>query len=546
MSRINDLPVAVLWRILYWVAATPAKSLFWWKSKLPLLAVCRLWTKLAQPLVFSHVYIELFEGCSVSDAFVNDSSKGSCIAWKSNAELLIARRCTLLAQRLTMEITDCSTTDYLRRIALDVLQLDHVDWMHINTLTTVYVSLVCKHSVKSAGIDDSAEAGIVHTVQYFGQNMRNIAELNLDFITFRSICECLCTNFALIYGGQLQILRAQGPFALPISYFSRTIAVLELTLDSSAGRSVLPSICGETLRVLKLSNVPRNFAWHHFRYNVFVRPIVFRRLTVLSIAYNSGSMLSAMEDTLAKAALGANNCDQLCFPVLKSLTINSCTPDCDLLYADTPFPELDKVDMSGQLEEIRHCSRLKLTWVGNLIIDVLLLDTDDMTDFYSATNHFFSAVCIGRTARLDINGVHAPIDPELIRWANLTNLGVHTVSFVTSCKLISRLPNLTGFHADSMEFGAELVDAFSVDESLFLTTDPLLAWGAKLATLTIQEVMAGCPISASARGIQALIVHAAVLKELTVPEPLELPLTAFVDTSKERHPHLANVRVRSC
>ncbi|KAJ2502318.1 hypothetical protein IWW47_003012, partial [Coemansia sp. RSA 2052] len=428
--------------------------------------------------------------------------------------------------RLTMEITDCSTTDYLRRIALDVLHLDRVDWMHINTLTVVNVSLVCKHSVKSASIDDSAEAGIAHTVQYFGQNMRNIAELNLDFITFRSI--------------------SQGPFSLPISYFSRTIAVLELTLDSSAARGVLPSICGETLRVLKLSEVPRNFAWHHFRYDVFVRPIVFRRLTVLNIAYNSGSMLSAMEDTQAKAALGAYNCDQLCFPVLKSLTINNCTPDCDLLYADTPFPELEKVDLSGQLDEIRHCSRLKLTWVRNLIIDVLLLDTDDMTDFYSATNHFFSSICIGRTARLDLNGVHAPIDPEMIRWANLTNLGVHTISFVTSCKLISRLPNLTGFHADFMEFGAELVDAFSVDESLFLTTDPLLAWGAKLATLTIQEVMAGCPISASVHGIQALIVHTAALKELTVPEPLELLVAAFVDTSKERHPHLANVRVRSC
>ncbi|KAJ2877346.1 hypothetical protein H4R27_006251, partial [Coemansia aciculifera] len=51
------------------------------------------------------------------------------------------------------------------------------------------------------------------------------------------------------------------------------IKVLDLNLDSSAFR-VLPSICGETLKALKLGIVPLNFAWHYFRYDdLFDRPI---------------------------------------------------------------------------------------------------------------------------------------------------------------------------------------------------------------------------------------------------------------------------------
>ncbi|KAJ2323068.1 hypothetical protein GGI00_005732, partial [Coemansia sp. RSA 2681] len=254
---------------------------------------------------------------------------------------------------------------------------------------------------------------------------------------------------------------------------------------SSAAR-VLPSICGETLRVLKLSSVPRNFAWHHFRYYEFVRPIVFPRLTSLGISYEFVGDEPTKDEVQHKITSGAYNCDQLQFPVLKRLEINSCTPDCDLLYADTPFPKLEEVQLSGSLDEIHHCRRLKLTWVGNLIIDVILLDTADMTDFYSATNHFFSSICIGRTAHLEISVDHTSIDPELIRWANLTNLEMESVSFGTFCKLIARLPNLTGFRTYCLDFGTTLAATFSVDESLFRSTDSLIAWGAKLATIFIR------------------------------------------------------------
>ncbi|KAJ2507504.1 hypothetical protein IWW47_001076, partial [Coemansia sp. RSA 2052] len=275
-----------------------------------------------------------------------------------------------------------ATPDDLRHIALDILQLDRVDWMYINTLNLGEYSPSYDFPDEQAVSSEPDGAEFARTMQYFGQNMRNIAELNFTDLYLGDMGYLVGDAFASMYGGQLQILRVQGTVLPPIYHLSRHIAVLELTLDSSEAR-VLPSICGETLRVLKLSSVPRNFAWHHFRYDVFVRPIVFPRLTILSLSYKYQFTDLTKDEVQRKITSGALNCDQLFFPVLKKLEISNCTPDCDLLYADTPFPELEKADLSGTLDEICHCRRLRLAWVGDLYVYISLFDTNDMADFYS-------------------------------------------------------------------------------------------------------------------------------------------------------------------
>ncbi|KAJ2441261.1 hypothetical protein GGF42_007353, partial [Coemansia sp. RSA 2424] len=425
-------------------------------------------------------------------------------------------------------MVELATPDYLRYIALDILQLDRVDWMHINTLNfgDYFSSYNFLNKQVVAGESDKAE--VARTMQYFGQNVRNIAELNFTGPHLGDMGYVIGDAFASMYGGQLQILRARGSVPLPIPHLSRHIAMLELTLDSSAARA-LPSICGETLRVLRLNDVPHNFAWHHFRYDVFVRPIFFPQLTILGISYELVDDEPIEEEVQSKVASGALNCDQLCFPVLKKLEINNCTPDCDLLYADTPFLRLEKVDLSGAFDVICHCTRLKFNWVGDLYVYISLLDTNVTTDFYSVTNHFFSSICIGRTAHLDLYGDRDSIDPELIRWANLTNLIIYAVSYETSCKLIARLPNLIGFQTNRLDFGTTLTDTFSIDKSLFLSTDPQLAWGAKLATIKIAELDDSFPIAVNARSIQTLILHACALRVFAIPESITPPVTAFID-----------------
>ncbi|KAJ2879314.1 hypothetical protein H4R27_005384, partial [Coemansia aciculifera] len=331
-------------------AATPAKNLSEWKAKLPLLAVCRTWTELALNFVFYQVFVELPE--------LPDSTSSAHFLWTSNAEMFITRGCVLKAQCLKIELSYGATSDHLNHIALDILKLDCVDWQNINSLTFTLDTWILRRPFEPISQDDWAATDVARTVQYFAQNLRNIVDLGLYSVVSESVVEYLFSNLAAFYGGRLQALRANGSIPLPFSCIPRNIKVLEFRLDSAAAR-ILPSICGETLKVLKLGSVPHNFAWHHFRYDdLFDRPIVFRQLTVLYLYFRGKEIAYTEGEIQDKVASGARCCDQLSFPALKQLYIQDCTPDCDLLYADLPFRELNFVRLSGTINSIRHCIRL--------------------------------------------------------------------------------------------------------------------------------------------------------------------------------------------
>ncbi|KAJ2733690.1 hypothetical protein IW152_002873 [Coemansia sp. BCRC 34962] len=470
------------------------------------------------------------------------SSLNSRPFWTSNAELFISRRCLLTAKRLTIELADVVTPECLRRIALEVLKLDKVDWQHINALAITGPSSAFTYYIDTVVVDDQTSADIAHTLQYFKRNLRNIVDLNLAYSNVGSMGSYICSCFGAIYGGQLQAHRASLTVPFTFVEFSRNLKVLELTLDSSAAR-ILPSVCGETLVVLKLERVPLNLAWHYFCYDVFARSIVFRRLAILHLGYEASGMEITKEEIQSKSISGAHYYDQLCFPALRQLSITNCTPDCDLLYADIPFPELKVVRLSGHFDNIRHCSRLKLSWVGDLSIEIHSSEPDETADVYKVTNHFFSGVCIGRTASLDFNTERFPLDPELIRWANLTRLAVVVVDYVTVCKLIALLPSLAELSVFTLKLGVSLGGELDMAESLYSSADPLLAWGERLATIRILEFSEHCPSAVAVGSVQDLILHATSLAYLYVPEPLGPYLIEFVDKKKSRHAHLGKISI---
>ncbi|KAJ2097905.1 hypothetical protein GGI09_003584 [Coemansia sp. S100] len=534
MVHINDLHRDVLAQILYKAVAAPAKNLSEWKVKLPLLGVCRKWTELALSFVFYQVFVELPElpGPSLDAHFL----------WTSNAELLISRRCVLRALRLTIQLPYDVTPDHIRIIALEILKLDRVDWQHVNSLAFTFATWTFYLSAKPVSQDDKTATDVARTAQYFAQNLRNIAELDFCSLSITSAGKFIFSNIATFYGGRLQILRSQGFILLPITCIPRNIRVLELTLDSSAVR-VLPSICGETLKVLKLDEIPRNFAWHHFRYDIFDLPIVFHQLTVLHFTFKEEYMSLTEAEIDYKVASGAHCCDQLCFPALRELSIENCTPDCDLLYADIPFPKLKKVHLSGSINCIRHCSRLRFNWVRNLSVVILSVDSGDTAEIYRVTNHFFADIRIGRAASLRVTYGWFDLDPDEMRWTNITILEVDQADYTTVCKAISRLPNLCELTISSLEFGNLVSSGSTEDSALFISADPMLAWGERLAILTICNFDENCPLSLCIDGIQALLLHAGALEKLIVPESVHRLVVGFVDMYKDRYSHLANIQL---
>ncbi|KAJ2053981.1 hypothetical protein IW146_001033 [Coemansia sp. RSA 922] len=533
MARINDLSREALAQILYYAAATPANRISEWKAKLPLVAVCRRWSKLAQNLVFYRVYVELTT--SPWSSIFPFAYSNTRPFWTSNAELLISRGCILAARCLTIELADRITSECLRSIALEILQLDRVDWQHINILTIASSSTAHEYYLHIAETEEASDEDIAHTMKYFAQNLRNVVGLKLGHYKSGSRGNYFCGRFSSVYGGQLQVHKASKYITFNSVDFSRNIKILELTLDSSAAR-ILPSICGKTLKVLKLYDVPHNFAWHHFRYDTFDQPIVFQQLAILHLSFRDEIKALTESEVQDKVVSGAHCCDQLSFPALKQLSIRGCTPDCDLLYADLSFPELKMVCLSGFINSIRHCSRLKLTWVRDLKVIIVPSHPGEKTDFYRVTNHFFANICIGRTAALEIIGYWTALNPELMRWANLTILEVDKADYATACKTVGRLPNLCELTIRKL-----VMSSYIEDSSLFTSADPLLAWGEKLESLSIYFFEGDCPLADCVGSLQDLILHAGALKKLDVPESSRLFIDRFIGTYADRYPHLADI-----
>ncbi|KAJ2813497.1 hypothetical protein H4S07_000649 [Coemansia furcata] len=541
MPHINDLPAAVLTQILYKATAFSAKTLSEWKANLPLVAVCRAWTELAQPFVFYHVYVEL--ASSPWSEILPFAYSNTYPFWTSNAELIISRGCVLMARRLTIELADILTPECLQSIALEILKLDCVDWQHINALTITDGSSLYPYYDYTTDIEEASEADIARTVQYFRQNVRNVIEFNFAHTHGEAEGSCLAACLVAIYGRQLQIHRALSFIPVSILNFSRNIKVLELNLGTLA-TSILTGICSATLGVLRLYDAPRNFAWHYFRYDTFVQPIVFRKLTVLNLSYQSKDEGKALTEAeiQEKVALGALNCDQLCFPALRELWISNCTPDCDLLYADIPFPELKTVVLSGSIDSISHCTRLKLTWVQHLSVTITPSSSDNSTDIYGAANHYFSNVCIGRTATLAVLAEWLISDPDQMRWINLTILFFLKVDYTTICKVVGQLPNLCELAMFFLEFGDMATDSRFADSPLFISADPLLAWAEKLETVIISSFSKDSILAVGISGIQEFILHAGALKNLHIPISTRRPVTAYIDMYKDRYPHLADIK----
>ncbi|KAJ2828558.1 hypothetical protein GGI24_002362 [Coemansia furcata] len=541
MPDMNDLPEAVLKKILRNAAATPAKTLAKWKTKLPLLAVCRAWTDLVIGAVFDQVYVELFEACPHCDppmvALFNNN-----LTLSSNAGLLISRNCTLMARRLKIELADRTTPYHLLYIAVVILKLYRVDWMSMNTLTITDPRWACKHTFNQVTTEETSTPEVALAVSYFVENMRNIVEINLVYPFIGFVGEHFVATLVSAYGRQLQVLRARNPNSFPISILSRNIQVLELDLDLLA-TPVLPIICGKHLKVLKLDNVPRNFAWHNFRYDMNVRPIVFLQLTILHLAFKHADKALTERELQDKVASGAYNWDKLEFPSLRELEIRNCTPDCNLLYTDHSFPELNRVYLSGSIDGICYCMRLKLSWVRDLHVSIYQDTLGDTAEIYRATNHFFSDIFIGRTATLIITEKLFVLDPEQMRWINLTQLLVDTVNHATVCRAIGRLPNLCGLTIEYLEFDSLNMDGFSTDASLFVSVDPMLAWGEKLATLTIRDFHEKCSLAVYVGCIQALISHAGALCKLVVLKSARQPIAMFINSYKDCYPHLARIQL---
>ncbi|KAJ1997483.1 hypothetical protein GGI04_005387, partial [Coemansia thaxteri] len=109
--------------------------------------------------------------------------------------------------------------------------------------------------------------------------------------------------------------------------------------------------------------------------------------------------------------------------------IRNCMPDCDLLYMDCYLPALDRACFFSSFSGARHCSRLKLSWVNELTVDIDDGFPLNDSNVYKVTNYYFSSIGIGEKAKLAHLDFEFNLDLEQIRWDNLTELALFGIDY---------------------------------------------------------------------------------------------------------------------
>ncbi|KAJ2812116.1 hypothetical protein GGI24_006722, partial [Coemansia furcata] len=83
-----------------------------------------------------------------------------------------------MVRRLAIMLGDIITPECLQSIALEILKLDCVDWQYINALVVNGYSGIYRFYDYASDIYKASKSDIARTMQYFGQNMRNVIELD--------------------------------------------------------------------------------------------------------------------------------------------------------------------------------------------------------------------------------------------------------------------------------------------------------------------------------------------------------------------------------
>ncbi|KAJ1726046.1 hypothetical protein LPJ61_005456, partial [Coemansia biformis] len=86
MPTLSDLPGELVLLILRLAGSAPTLTLRSWKTKLPLLAVCRRWRHLAQRIVYCQAFVE----CRRAQPGAGLLGRTGARAWRTNIELAAA------------------------------------------------------------------------------------------------------------------------------------------------------------------------------------------------------------------------------------------------------------------------------------------------------------------------------------------------------------------------------------------------------------------------------------------------------------------------
>ncbi|PIA16527.1 hypothetical protein COEREDRAFT_8317 [Coemansia reversa NRRL 1564] len=511
------------------------KTLDDWKQCLALLAVNREWREITKLWLYSSAIASFVSKQRITNNGYYSERRvvGYYSEEHSNIELIVANGGAHLVTNLKVVSNYTESWKKMVDRIYDFLLRTDMQWTNI-----------CKLRIDCTNVREASALMPENTTVTAIIN----ALPNINDITFRhphkdKDAVNMCSRFINYYKNQLTNINSNIPLSFLESHFISKLTFIDLTLSSTATHQ-LPYVCANSLRVLRLYNVPHDFSWRYFQKDMTSDELAFLNLEVLKLDFQDNAIVWYDSEWTGQPS---DTCRiyQLQCPMLKSLVLKNCPPSFGLFQ---PFlsTSLTHVDFHGAISALALCGGLCFGLATELSVTICKGSAfDDAAEFCRATGWIFNNTGVALLPYKPLNGFKSVLEPNLTMWGSLTNLGLNqTVMFKSILKLLHRLPSLItlAIHAlklDNTNLG--LANQSHYQEMQHIIAMPL---DTKLETLLIKFIDGD--ENGVARVIQTLLIQLKTLRRLQVQAEYISVAHRFKDSAPYQYPHIMDVSIEEC
>ncbi|KAJ2649865.1 hypothetical protein IWW40_002876 [Coemansia sp. RSA 1250] len=424
------------------------------------MTVCRQWRHIALPL-FSRTAVLVYQDNIFSRAPMQ---------WRTNVEIIAKSNNLSRIRQVIVKVNWQNHTLQMLNTLFDHLSIEQGPWTNVRVLKVVSDkddgSLLYTHPIDrdeqqpepaddtieqqpeptNAAIEQQNVFQIASAAAKIAAHLPNVHRLYFLGNDAESCCSEFVQHLSAVYGTQLGAFTGNTSALKRVPTQLTQLTKLELGLNGGLDVDKLPSICSETLRHLKLTEVLGNDIWHCFANagnDMEIDGVLFHNLEKLFVSYKDvplseeqGNMFYSSSDQNSRGL-------RLYFPKLVCLDVEKCPSSSFLLNAEasSALKSFRITDCTGQLELTKHLSKYKDP-VDSVVVSTCA-PAGDASAFYSATSQLFGGKSCAIFTSLTLCSSPEMLDFNRINWIQLNKLSIFTrVPAVVLIDLISRLPSL--------------------------------------------------------------------------------------------------------
>ncbi|KAJ2728991.1 hypothetical protein H4S00_000701 [Coemansia sp. D1744] len=399
----NDLPDDITLMVLE-NCMDKSADLHVWKNSLVYLKVCRQWSKLAVPIVYRNVVVNV----GVSPITQTECAERVV----SNASIVVSRNTQHVVKHVHVEIDYLQHPFYKLMAALEMLNENNV-WKNVCTLTIELDRMDHDESMHLQYLPPAElEPKISETVFRLLPSLENISLANTDDNVF--ICS-MYSNLVQNYFPKICSLASQHPLRFSMQQLPNTLTWLDITLQDDVHKYI-PQVCAGSLKFLRMTNVPQNYMWDCFGMHMCIE---FDCLETLHIEYQYNISDQPMDIKCCTPSTF-----RMRFFKLQSLYISECSGHCCLLECSMFMVPLQTVDVQGSSNAVRALSHMRMPKIQVLKLGVNRLESTTGSELTAHMARVFKNASAQKT-EFYATAKYVHFDTNLLSCPSLSSISIH-------------------------------------------------------------------------------------------------------------------------